>query len=261
AASGTTRSIRPKPASPCSPAVTTRCCVPRFRPPSARPCTECQLARAASLQAGDAIVAAPTQGDCAMAGSTSRFPLRTPLLSAALIALLGACSPDRDAEAPPATDPAPAAQADAATPAGDAGAMSPLDGAVGEAKPCNAHAIQALGGQEASETVVAQATAVSGATSLRVIGPDDAGTTDSRIERPTIITVAPGEAKACNADAIQALVGQEASETVVAKATADSGATSVRVLGPDDAATMDFRIDRLTITIDAAGAIQTLNCG
>ncbi len=135
-----------------------------------------------------------------MAGSTSRFPLRTPLLSAALIALLGACSPDRDAEAPPATDPAPAAQADAATPAGDAGAISPLDGAVGEAKPCNA-------------------------------------------------------------DAIQALVGQEASETVVAQATADSGATSVRVLGPDDAATMDFRIDRLTITTDAAGAIQTLNCG
>src|SRR5690606_7840211 len=174
AASGTTRSIRPKPASPCSPAVTTRCCVPRFRPPSARPCTECQLARAASLQAGDAIVAAPTQGDCAMAGSTSRFPLRTPLLSAALIALialLGACSPDRDADAPPATGTAPAAQADAATPAGDAGAISPLDGAVGEAKPCNADAIQALVGQEASETVVAQATADSGATSVRVLGP------------------------------------------------------------------------------------------
>ena len=125
-----------------------------------------------------------------MAGSTSRFPLRTPLLSAALIALLGACSPDRDADAPPATGTAPAAQADAATPAGDTGTMSQLDGAVGEA-----------------------------------------------------------------------LVGQEASETVVAQATADSGATSVRVLGPDDAATMDFRIDRLTITTDAAGAIQTLNCG
>jgi hypothetical protein len=66
---------------------------------------------------------------------------------------------------------------------------------------------------------------------------------------------------ACNADALQALVGQQASETIVAQATADSGATSVRVLGPDDVATMDFRSDRLTIHTSGDGNIERLNCG
>ena len=65
----------------------------------------------------------------------------------------------------------------------------------------------------------------------------------------------------CNADAVQSLVGQEASEAVVARATADSGSASVRVLGPGDAATMDFREDRLNILTDDAGVIEQLSCG
>lgn len=138
-----------------------------------------------------------------MAGSTDRRSLRTALLPAALIALLGACAGERDAgDAPPAADPAPAAQADAAPP-------------------------PAASGDPA---------ATGGGSTIDPIGP-------------------------CNAASLQALVGQEASETVVAQATADSGATSVRVLGPDDVATMDFRGDRLTITTDGERVIQTLNCG
>ena len=50
-----------------------------------------------------------------MAGSTPLFPLRAALLSSALVALLGACTPDRDATdttptADPASAPAPAGQ-------------------------------------------------------------------------------------------------------------------------------------------------------
>lgn len=135
-----------------------------------------------------------------MAGPTFQRPLRAALLSAAMIALLGACAGERD-DASPTADPAPAAQADTAAPAPAGDPAAPADG-----------------------------------NAIDPMGP-------------------------CNADSVQALVGQEASETVVAQATADSGATSVRVLGPDDVATMDFRGDRLTITTDGDRVIQTLNCG
>ena len=67
--------------------------------------------------------------------------------------------------------------------------------------------------------------------------------------------------RTCNADPVQGLIGQQASEDVVAKATADSGSASVRVLKPGDAATMDFRPDRLNIDTTDAGVIETLRCG
>ncbi|WP_420585685.1 I78 family peptidase inhibitor [Ruegeria sp.] len=34
-----------------------------------------------------------------------------------------------------------------------------------------------------------------------------------------------------------------------------------RVLGPDDIATQDYRIDRLNVFVDEAGIIQRLTCG
>ena len=138
-----------------------------------------------------------------MAGSIFSPALRSALLSTSLVALLGACSQDRDP--------------------GDAYAAP--DGAAeasGTADPSTA--------SRAMPDAAAQA-------------PDT------------------GDAAICNGEAVQALAGQEATETVVAQATADSGATSVRVLGPDDMATMDFRGDRLTITTDAGGIIRTLSCG
>jgi len=138
-----------------------------------------------------------------MAGSTLVSPLRMAVLSGAMIALLGACSPDRGTAGATGTD--------------EAGA-----GAVAATPPMSAD----------------------GATSAA-----------------PAVDPAADTGRTCNADALQDLVGQEASETVVAQATADSGATSVRVLGPDDVATMDFRNDRLTITTDARRIIQTINCG
>ena len=144
-----------------------------------------------------------------MAGSTPLFPLRTALLSTALVALLGACTPDRDAaDGPTAADPA-----STATPAG----------------------------QAADATAPTQPV-------------DDAMATSPA-------TDATDPAAVCNADGLQALVGQQATETVTAQATADSGATSVRVLGPNDAATMDFREDRLNIHTDDAGVIERIGCG
>lgn len=66
---------------------------------------------------------------------------------------------------------------------------------------------------------------------------------------------------ACNAEAVQALVGQASSDAIVEQARNDSGSSSVRVLKPGDAATMDYRQDRLNIDLDDAGVIQALRCG
>lgn len=65
----------------------------------------------------------------------------------------------------------------------------------------------------------------------------------------------------CDAEPVQGLIGQEATEATVTKATADSGSASVRVLKPGDAATMDFRPDRLNVHVDDAGVIESLRCG
>jgi len=118
-------------------------------------------------------------------------PLLRASLFAAMIVLLGACAPKQDAAPPPAMPPASTAEAP----------------------------------------------------------PADA--TDATDEAP----------RTCNADPVQALIGQEATETVVAQATADSGSASVRVLKPGQPATMDFRQDRLNILTDDAGVIEQLSCG
>lgn len=66
---------------------------------------------------------------------------------------------------------------------------------------------------------------------------------------------------ACTSGPVQSLVGQQADEALVAEAMALSGSTSVRVLKPGDAATMDYRADRLNILTDDQGVVQSFNCG
>lgn len=65
----------------------------------------------------------------------------------------------------------------------------------------------------------------------------------------------------CKADAAQSLVGQPATPTNVEAARIAAGAASVRVLGPTDPMTLDFRGDRLNVIKDAAGAIAKISCG
>lgn len=82
------------------------------------------------------------------------------------------------------------------------------------------------------------------------------------IDPPAADVVATPDATAtCNADAVQSLVGQTSTDALVEQARTDSGANSVRVLKPGDAATMDYREDRLNIELDDAGAITALRCG
>ena len=90
--------------------------------------------------------------------------------------------------------------------------------------------------------------------------PADAEATPPGMETPATDTP-PSLAAECNADAVQALVGQEATEAVLEQAKTDSGARTVRALKPGEPATMDFRPDRLDIALDENGVIQSMRCG
>ena len=65
----------------------------------------------------------------------------------------------------------------------------------------------------------------------------------------------------CNADAASWAVGRAPTADVVERARVESNSASVRVIRPGDAVTMDFRGDRLNITVNDRDAIIGLKCG
>ena len=77
-------------------------------------------------------------------------------------------------------------------------------------------------------------------------------------ERPTPL---PGPPQACDTSRAQFAVGRRANPGIVARAQRRSGAASVRVIGPDQAVTMDFRGDRLNLETNAGGRIVRVRCG
>src|SRR5690606_10540129 len=85
--------------------------------------------------------------------------------------------------------------------------------------------------------------------------PPAAGAVDDALQ-----PAAPGM-DACDADAVQSLVGQQATDEVMEQARVDAGAESVRSLSPGQAVTMEFRAGRLNIDVDDEGTITGLRCG
>lgn len=80
-------------------------------------------------------------------------------------------------------------------------------------------------------------------------------------ERPPESTPPPPAEAACNADAVQSLVGQTATGEVGGQLLKGSGATTLRWVPPRTAVTMDFRADRLTVSYDDALKIERISCG
>lgn len=66
---------------------------------------------------------------------------------------------------------------------------------------------------------------------------------------------APVDLAFCEGDAFANSIGQPVSAIQAALPERS------RVLGPDDIATQDYRIDRLNVYVDDAGIIQRLTCG
>ncbi|WP_294358794.1 I78 family peptidase inhibitor [uncultured Sphingomonas sp.] len=77
---------------------------------------------------------------------------------------------------------------------------------------------------------------------------------------PKNAEVAASSAETCNAEAVQRFLGQPA-DTAQAESQRLSGARTVRRYATGDMLTMDYRVDRLNIEIDAGGRIVKLTCG
>lgn len=66
---------------------------------------------------------------------------------------------------------------------------------------------------------------------------------------------------ACAADNAKTLIGRSATQEVGTEALSLSGARSLRWIGQGQAVTMDYREDRLNISLDAANRVERISCG
>ncbi|MDR5860240.1 hypothetical protein FZZ93_06810 [Halomonas eurihalina] len=66
---------------------------------------------------------------------------------------------------------------------------------------------------------------------------------------------------ACGAQQVQGHIGDSYTEALGERLERDSGAATVRVKRPGQAVTMEFRADRLDVSLDDAGVIQAIRCG
>ncbi|PZO67277.1 MAG: hypothetical protein DI498_02735 [Paracoccus denitrificans] len=80
-------------------------------------------------------------------------------------------------------------------------------------------------------------------------------TTLAACVEPTPPAQPPDDADQCKASSYGGLIGQ--SQTVLKSMMLPAGS---RVIGPNDAVTMDFRADRLNIEIGAGGRIEKIAC-
>jgi hypothetical protein len=65
----------------------------------------------------------------------------------------------------------------------------------------------------------------------------------------------------CEAGKAQALVGQSASGELGARASALTGARTIRWVQPGQMVTMDYRTDRLNIELDGRNRVTGIKCG
>lgn len=65
----------------------------------------------------------------------------------------------------------------------------------------------------------------------------------------------------CDANAVQAYVGKQASAAIVEEARRAAGAEVAGALRPHDAVTMDYNPRRLNIDVDDTLVIKRLSCG
>ena len=65
----------------------------------------------------------------------------------------------------------------------------------------------------------------------------------------------------CDAAPIQDLVGKRYDAALGTDGQARSGARGVRVIRPGQAVTMDYRVDRLNIELNAGETVISLRCG
>lgn len=78
---------------------------------------------------------------------------------------------------------------------------------------------------------------------------------------PSDQTAGAGSPGECRAEPAQQYVGRKADTQIVEAAKSASTSQQVRVIGPDDAVTLDYRPDRLNLRVDADRTIVAITCG
>ena len=66
---------------------------------------------------------------------------------------------------------------------------------------------------------------------------------------------------ACTITNLGGLVGQQATQRLGTEALRLSNSRTIRWIRPGDAVTMDYRLDRLNIMLDASNVVTGFNCG
>lgn len=92
---------------------------------------------------------------------------------------------------------------------------------------------------------------------LLLAGPTLAEKT--KTARPALAT--PPAMEGCDVTEPKELVGKTYDEALAARAKELTGAAVVRVMRPGQMVTMDYREDRLTLELDAAGKVVSARCG
>jgi len=76
-----------------------------------------------------------------------------------------------------------------------------------------------------------------------------------------VVAPEPANGMVCRPDLLKVLVGRPGSAVLASQALDLSGARTVRWLRPGDMATMDYRLDRVTIKLTRGNIVKSLACG
>jgi Peptidase inhibitor I78 family len=88
--------------------------------------------------------------------------------------------------------------------------------------------------------------------------PTEPGTTPADVAADPEAGAGPG---ACDAEASQRFVGEIYTPELGEQARVAAGAEVARALRPGEVVTMEFRADRLSLTLDESGRIVRASCG
>jgi len=78
---------------------------------------------------------------------------------------------------------------------------------------------------------------------------------------PPVNVPPPAGPTACDAALVQNYLGQPISSFTLSEIRTNSHSQMVRSLAPNQAATMDFRPDRVTVVVDGNNVITKISCG
>ena len=113
--------------------------------------------------------------------------------------------------------------------------------------------------------LIATATLLLALTACTKPAPEEQDEALNQSQQAAQAAAAPAEATpppgACDASQVQGLVGQAYTEAMQAQAKEDAGATTVRVLKPNQPVTMEFIGERLNIETDDKGMVSGVRCG